>query len=59
MVCDRKQKMQGFSCDGYFQEYVCVDARNMMVLLEELDVTLAAPLFFAGITRFVELKIAG
>lgn len=51
--------MQGFSCDGYFQEYVCVDARNMMVLLEELDVTLAAPLFFAGITRFVELKIAG
>lgn len=44
-----KQKMQGFSCNGYFQEYVCVDARNTMVLPEELDVTLAAQL---------ELKIA-
>ena len=45
-----KQKMQGFSCNGYFQECVCVDARNTMVLPEELDVTLAAQL---------ELKIAG
>lgn len=41
--------MQGFSCNGYFQEYVCVDAKNTMALPEELDVTLAAQL---------ELKIA-
>jgi propanol-preferring alcohol dehydrogenase len=51
-----KQKMQGFSCDGYFQEYVCVDAGTTMVLPEELDVTLAAPPFCAGITA---LKTAG
>lgn len=29
-----KTKMQGFSLDGYFQEYVVVDAREAMVLPE-------------------------
>ena len=54
-----KQKIQGFSCDGYFQEYVCVDARNTMVLPEELDVTSAAPLFCAGVTAFHGVEDCG
>ena len=54
-----KQNMQGFSCDGYFQEYVCVDARNTMVLPEELDVTSAAPLFCAGVTAFHGVEDCG
>ncbi|KAF2808073.1 GroES-like protein [Mytilinidion resinicola] len=45
-------KMQGFTVDGYFQEYVCVDARAAMVLPEGLDVYKAAPLFCAGVTAF-------
>ncbi|KAF2739505.1 GroES-like protein [Polyplosphaeria fusca] len=47
-----KTKMQGFTLDGYFQEYVCVDARATMVLPEGMDVKLAAPLFCAGVTAF-------
>ncbi|KAH7119019.1 chaperonin 10-like protein [Dendryphion nanum] len=47
-----KTKMQGFSLDGYFQEYVVVDAREAMVLPEGLDVKTAAPLFCAGVTAF-------
>lgn len=45
-------KMQGFSRDGYFQEYAVVDARAAMVLPEGLDVNAAAPLFCAGVTAF-------
>jgi D-arabinose 1-dehydrogenase-like Zn-dependent alcohol dehydrogenase len=44
--------MQGFSCNGYFQEYVTVDARSAMLLPEELDVNEAAPLFCAGVTAY-------
>ena len=44
--------MQGFSVDGYFQEYVVVDARTAMVLPKELDPKTAAPLFCAGVTAF-------
>lgn len=47
-----KTKMQGFSKNGYFQEYVCVDARATMVLPEEIDVKTAAPLFCAGVTAY-------
>ena len=36
-----------------------MDARNTMVLLEELDVTLAAPLFCAGITAFHGVEDCG
>lgn len=46
------QKMQGFSRDGYFQEYVCVDYRSSIVLPSELDPTESAPLFCAGLTAF-------
>src|SRR3978361_314692 len=47
-----KTKMQGFTVDGYFQEYVVVDARAAMVLPQGLDVYTAAPLFCAGVTAF-------
>ncbi|KAF2267381.1 GroES-like protein [Lojkania enalia] len=47
-----KTKMQGFTLDGYFQEYVCVDARATMVLPEGMDAKTAAPLFCAGVTAF-------
>jgi D-arabinose 1-dehydrogenase-like Zn-dependent alcohol dehydrogenase len=44
--------MQGFSRDGYFQEYVVVHARNAMVLPDGVDVAEAAPLFCAGVTAY-------
>ncbi|KAF2098486.1 GroES-like protein [Rhizodiscina lignyota] len=47
-----KTMMQGFSRDGFFQEYVCVDARNTMVLPKGMDVASAAPLFCAGVTSY-------
>lgn len=47
-----KAGMQGFTGNGYFQEYVCVDARSAMVLPETLDVREAAPLFCAGVTAY-------
>ncbi|ORY04288.1 chaperonin 10-like protein, partial [Clohesyomyces aquaticus] len=52
-------KMQGFSRDGYFQEYVCVDARETMVLPSELDVKTAAPLFCAGVTAYHGVEDCG
>ncbi|KAF2012318.1 NAD(P)-binding protein [Aaosphaeria arxii CBS 175.79] len=47
-----KTKMQGFTLDGYFQEYAVVDARETMVLPEGLDPKTAAPLFCAGVTAY-------
>jgi len=47
-----KTKMQGFSADGFFQEYVVADARNAMILPEGLDTAEAAPLFCAGVTAY-------
>jgi D-arabinose 1-dehydrogenase-like Zn-dependent alcohol dehydrogenase len=44
--------MQGFTVNGYFQEYVVVEARGAMVLPTGVDVTEAAPLFCAGVTAF-------
>lgn len=44
--------MQGFTVDGYFQEYVVVDWRAAMVLPAGLDPSTAAPLFCAGITAY-------
>ncbi|KAF2478035.1 GroES-like protein [Lindgomyces ingoldianus] len=52
-------KMQGFTLDGYFQEYVCVDARATMILPPELDVKTAAPLFCAGVTAFHGVEDCG
>jgi propanol-preferring alcohol dehydrogenase len=50
--CIKGCKMQGFAVNGYFQEYVVVDARAAMILPRGLDVKTAAPLFCAGITAF-------
>jgi propanol-preferring alcohol dehydrogenase len=44
--------MQGFTVNGYFQEYVVVEARGTMVLPKGIDVKEAAPLFCAGVTAF-------
>jgi D-arabinose 1-dehydrogenase-like Zn-dependent alcohol dehydrogenase len=44
--------MQGFSKNGYFQEYVVVEARGAMVLPAGIDVREAAPLFCAGVTSY-------
>jgi propanol-preferring alcohol dehydrogenase len=54
-----KMKMQGFTVDGYFQEYVVVDARAAMVLPEGLEVERAAPLFCAGVTAFHGVQDCG
>ncbi|PSN64270.1 alcohol dehydrogenase [Corynespora cassiicola Philippines] len=54
-----KTQMQGFSLDGYFQEYAVVDARATMVLPAELDVKTAAPLFCAGVTAFHGIEDCG
>ncbi|KAF2424496.1 GroES-like protein [Tothia fuscella] len=50
--CEKGCQMQGFSKDGYFQEYVVVEARGAMVLPEGIDVKEAAPLFCAGVTSY-------
>jgi propanol-preferring alcohol dehydrogenase len=44
--------MQGFTVDGYFQEYIIIDARQAMILPKELDPLTAAPLFCAGVTAY-------
>lgn len=51
--CEKgQQQMAGFECDGFFQEFATVDARNAMVLPEGVLPTEAAPLFCAGVTAF-------
>jgi propanol-preferring alcohol dehydrogenase len=46
------QKIQGFSTDGYFQEYVAVKYRNAVILPEGMDPAKVAPLCCAGVTSF-------
>ncbi|KAI1852251.1 hypothetical protein JX266_002429 [Neoarthrinium moseri] len=51
--CEKgQQQMAGFACDGYFQEYATVDARNAMILPASLSPLDAAPLFCAGVTAY-------
>ena len=45
-----KQKLQGFSADGFFAEYAVVDWQNAIILPKNLDMKRCAPLFCAGIT---------
>lgn len=45
-----KMAMQGFTIDGYFQEYSKIDPNTAIVLPEGLEASLSAPLFCAGIT---------
>jgi alcohol dehydrogenase, propanol-preferring len=48
-----KQLLQGFTTDGFFQEYALVDYRNAAVLDEKVwDMDRASPIFCAGITAF-------
>lgn len=51
--CERgDMQMQGYSLDGFLQEYVAVDYRAATVLPEGMDATKAAPLCCAGITAY-------
>ncbi|KAF2206239.1 hypothetical protein CERZMDRAFT_53564 [Cercospora zeae-maydis SCOH1-5] len=47
-----KQKLHGFSTDGFFAEYAVVDAQNCVRLPDAIDVKTAAPYFCAGLTAF-------
>lgn len=47
-----KQKLQGFTADGFFAEYAVEDWQNLAKLPESMDLTKAAPIFCAGITAF-------
>ncbi|KAK4930957.1 hypothetical protein LTR66_016076, partial [Elasticomyces elasticus] len=44
--------MQGFSCNGYFQEYCAIDAGTAVVLPASMDATVSSPIFCAGITAY-------
>ena len=44
--------MQGFSCNGYFQEYCVVDSGVSVVLPKDMDAAVSAPIFCAGITAY-------
>ncbi|KAI1322621.1 GroES-like protein [Xylariaceae sp. FL0255] len=51
--CEKgQQSFAGFGQDGYFQEYVAVNAKNAMVLPDGLSPSDAAPLFCAGVTAY-------
>ncbi|KAH8669237.1 chaperonin 10-like protein [Ilyonectria robusta] len=54
--CPQGLKAQGFTCDGYFQEYVVVDARSAVKLPSSLDVASSAPLCCAGVTAYNAIK---
>ncbi|KAI8710533.1 PKS-ER domain-containing protein [Fusarium sp. LHS14.1] len=54
--CPQGLKAQGFTCDGYFQEYVVVDARSAVKLPASLDVASSAPLCCAGVTAYNAIK---
>lgn len=43
-------QMQGFTSDGYFQEYCAIDAATAVVIPKGLEAETAAPIFCAGIT---------
>lgn len=45
-------KLQGWTSDGYFAEYVAVSWQNCAKIPPELDMERAAPLFCAGVTAF-------
>jgi len=42
----------GFGRDGFFQEYVVSNWRNAIIVPDNLDINMAAPLFCAGITSW-------
>ena len=50
--------MQGFACNGFFQEYCAIDSGVAVVLPKDLEPTTAAPIFCAGITSYQGVKAA-
>lgn len=53
-----KVTMQGFTSDGYFQEYAAIDAATAVVIPKSLDAYTAAPIFCAGVTgTYLEISI--
>ncbi|KAH8886137.1 GroES-like protein [Thozetella sp. PMI_491] len=53
------QKVHGLSADGFFQEYVVVDAKSVLILPPAIDPSESAPLFCAGLTAFHSVEEAG
>ena len=53
--------MQGFSCNGYFQEYCAIDSGTAVVLPPGMDPALSSPIFCAGsdatILSYNDIKI--
>ncbi|KJR83706.1 alcohol dehydrogenase, propanol-preferring [Sporothrix schenckii 1099-18] len=45
-------KLQGWTSDGFFAEYVAVSWQNCAKIPPQLDMARAAPLFCAGVTAF-------
>ena len=46
--------MQGFTADGFFQEYCAIDAASAVVLPDGMKTQDTAPIFCAGITCMSE-----
>lgn len=44
--------MQGFTINGYLQEYSVIDYRTAVILPKGIDATISAPIFCAGITAY-------
>ncbi|KAK4975541.1 hypothetical protein LTR28_009475 [Elasticomyces elasticus] len=51
--------MQGFSCNGYFQQYCAIDAGTAVVLPPSMDAMVSSPIFCAGITAYHAVLKAG
>lgn len=53
MLCETgKQRLQGFTADGFFAEYAVEAWQNLAPLPASTDLKTAAPIFCAGITAF-------
>jgi D-arabinose 1-dehydrogenase-like Zn-dependent alcohol dehydrogenase len=51
--------MQGFSCNGYFQQYCAIDSGTAVVLPQGMDPAVSSPIFCAGITGYQAVLKAG
>lgn len=55
VICPKAHRL-GISIDGGFQDYVCVDARQVEVIPDPLTALETAPLMCAGLTIFAALQ---
>ena len=53
-----RMTMQRFACDGYFQEYCIIDSGVSTKLPANMDPSVSAPIFCAGITAYNGVKTA-